>query len=684
MGIYQNRDNIQKFLDDLQGLIYSGIPDIGGDPFTGLPWPGTVDPAANAKFTAARNLILRRDPLGLDLDGDGIELVAATGAVLFDHNSDSIKTGTGWAKSDDGFLVRDLNGNGAIDTGRELFGVDTIKSNGGLASDGFDALRDVDSNGDGFITSADAIYADLRVWRDLDQSGVSTANELFTLADLGITSISTTGTSTGPQAGQLINNNRVALSTTFTQNGTAHTVGAIDLEANNFFTEFPPQVVDDSGNPVAITAQAQALPQMNGSGMVRNMRAAASLNSDFAAALQTFAATTTRDGQRGELDDLISKWAQTSSFASGGLLAATAFNASITYVLPAGVTETSYKNMINVLEAFNGSRFYGNNTGGPRPAGFALQSVTEPTTGNVTYHYIVSPPAQQLAFLQQAYDALKESVYSALVVQTRLKPYLDNIELVIDETGVRFDASASIALAQTKANTDPCNAVADLIDLHKKAIATVRAVGWEPYLTLAGVLEATPVTPQLQSLLAYEHVVSIGASDANYTVTDAHGSAVVGNSQNNVLIGSSGVDELYGGAGNDTITGSYLNNTYIFNRGDGQDTLTNQSHPYYSGYTDVLKFGTGIAAADVTTLRSGENLVFKLNGSTDQITVNNWFPSGSYQIEEIRFSNGVLWSNRPGEHVGDRKPRPSSSHHTSRPASYRNRNLQLHHSGRHF
>jgi hypothetical protein len=94
-----------------------------------------------------------------------------------------------------------------------------------------------------------------------------------TLADLGITSINTNGTNTGPQAGQLIANNRVALSTTFTQNGTAHTVGAIDLEANNFFTEFPPEVVDEAGNPVAITAQAQALPQMNGSGMVRNMRA---------------------------------------------------------------------------------------------------------------------------------------------------------------------------------------------------------------------------------------------------------------------------------------------------------------------------------------------------------------------------------------------------------------------------
>ena len=103
--------------------------------------------------------------------------------------------------------------------------------------------------------------------------GQRACSKLFTLAAMGITSISTQGTTTGPQAGQVINNNRVALSSTFTQNGTTRTVGAIDLEANNFFTQFPTQVVDLTGNSIAITAQAQALPQMNGAGMVRDMRA---------------------------------------------------------------------------------------------------------------------------------------------------------------------------------------------------------------------------------------------------------------------------------------------------------------------------------------------------------------------------------------------------------------------------
>ena len=223
--VREELDRYRREILDMDAAKKRAVDEFLKDRLLFPPIPG-IDQTCNRYYKEARNLVIRRDPLVLDLDGDGIELVAASGAVLFDHNADGIKTGTGWAKSDDGFLVRDVDGNGTIDTGRELFGVDTIKSNGGLASDGFDALRDIDSNGDGFFTNADAAYADLRVWRDLDQNGISTANELFTLADLGITSIATNGTTTGPQAGQLIANNRVALSSTFTQNGTTHTVGA--------------------------------------------------------------------------------------------------------------------------------------------------------------------------------------------------------------------------------------------------------------------------------------------------------------------------------------------------------------------------------------------------------------------------------------------------------------------------
>ena len=120
------------------------------------------------------------DPLVLDLDGDGVELVAENNwnGVLFDFNGNGIKTATQWVKSDYGLLVWDRNKNGKIDDGSELFGEDTIKrptvdTLGGASKpqekdDGFDALGTVDSNLDGKINAKDSEWKNLRVWCDLN------------------------------------------------------------------------------------------------------------------------------------------------------------------------------------------------------------------------------------------------------------------------------------------------------------------------------------------------------------------------------------------------------------------------------------------------------------------------------------------------------------------------------------
>ncbi|MFC5771149.1 calcium-binding protein, partial [Thauera sinica] len=110
---------------------------------------------------------------------------------------------------------------------------------------------------------------------------------------------------------------------------------------------------------------------------------------------------------------------------------------------------------------------------------------------------------------------------------------------------------------------------------------------------------------------------------------------VAATSSNNVLAG---------GAGNDTITGSYYADTYVFNLGDGVDTITDYTP--YTGYTDVLQFGEGIAASDIRTLRSGLDLVFAHRNGTDRVVVKNWFDytdsSASavtdYLIETVRFA----------------------------------------------
>ncbi len=127
------------------------------------------------------------DPLVLDLDGDGIETsTPEQGGVHFDLDNDFFSEKTGWVKADDGLLVWDQDGNRRIDDSTELFG--------SPGTDGFTELAALDDNADGVIDANDANFTNLEVWRDLNQDGRTDQGELFTLAELDITSLGAVGT----------------------------------------------------------------------------------------------------------------------------------------------------------------------------------------------------------------------------------------------------------------------------------------------------------------------------------------------------------------------------------------------------------------------------------------------------------------------------------------------------------
>jgi hypothetical protein len=184
------------------------------------------------------------DPLILDLDGDGLEISPLSKGVLFDANGDTIKTGTAWAASDDGMLVWDRNGNGLIDSGAELFGDETVLTNGPnagkKAANGFVALAELDSNADGKFDLSDAQYASLRIWRDMNQDGISQADELQTLADTGVKSIGLTNATVNTNYTDAI----LAQSGSFTRmdDSTGQT-GSFILAQNNFVRAFAPIAV---------------------------------------------------------------------------------------------------------------------------------------------------------------------------------------------------------------------------------------------------------------------------------------------------------------------------------------------------------------------------------------------------------------------------------------------------------
>ena len=266
----------------------------------------------------AKDFIQRRDPLTFDLDGDGLETVgvAATNPILFDHDADGIKTGTGWVQPDDAFLVMDKNGNGTIDTGRELFGDSTIKNNGQLATDGFDALTDLDSianggNNDGIVNASDSQYAGLRLWRDLNQDGISQTGELFTLASQNIIGINT-GISAHSQT--LPNGNQIADKGTFIKsNGTLGELG--DVTGNLADINLASDTFHRTFTTALDTTSVANLPDMQGSGVVRDLREATTQSATLQTLLTNYSAATTRAAQMAQLDQLLDAWADTGGMA---------------------------------------------------------------------------------------------------------------------------------------------------------------------------------------------------------------------------------------------------------------------------------------------------------------------------------------------------------------------------------
>jgi Ca2+-binding RTX toxin-like protein/subtilisin-like proprotein convertase family protein len=196
---------------------------------------------SNALNNASTGLtkFIPTDPLVLDLNGDGVKLTNYKDApVLFDidHDSGATKEQTGWVSAQDGIVVYDRNTNGKIDDISEVlseyFG-GAIGTNGGGGTkpypNGLAALKTLDSNNDNQFTSADAQWANVKVWVDANHNGITDDGELKTLSSLNITSINLNQTT---QSGLVRDGNEILASSTFVQNGQTKEALAANFIAN--------------------------------------------------------------------------------------------------------------------------------------------------------------------------------------------------------------------------------------------------------------------------------------------------------------------------------------------------------------------------------------------------------------------------------------------------------------------
>jgi Ca2+-binding RTX toxin-like protein len=641
-------------------------------------------------FDEAKNFIPRRDPLVLDLDGDGIETVSATGAVLFDHDGDGVRSGTGWISSDDGILVLDRNGNGLIDSGRELFGADTVLSDGSTATSGFAALADLDANDDGVFDAQDGQYNNVRVWRDLNQDGVSQANELFTLNQLGVASIQLTPSTTVDL--DLGNGNVVDNRGTYTRlDGTVGLAGDLLLAMDHYFRDFT-----GSLDPVEVEAEARLLPRLRGSGAVRDLVEAASLSSNLLSTLQGFAPGTTRDEMRGELDLVISLWAATSTMqsseqvleSSGSVPRTVLFHGDVpaSVVAQGQAAVEAWKQqqhahlapIIAILERFNGSSLITYQNDRVSTGGNTYTWTTVALPGGATEQVMsIELRDEQIAALTSSYAELLESVYARLVLGTRLSAYIESIDTEFVGDDLHIGLASFHALLESKRQDNLAEALKDLVDLYRYGGSILARADWDGQgLLRTWITEASATQSGLAALAAAGitlaqfgqsgttgNDVLWGSEDGNNLWGGAGGDLLVGNDGGDTLYGQDGRDILSGGAGydwlnggagddqltggteNDSLTGGEGSDTYFYYLGDDSDTINNFDRS--AGRFDVLVLGEGITPSGVTVRRLGDSLIINVTGNSDQITVSNYFAAdgtGGYQLDQIRFADGTVWT----------------------------------------
>jgi len=104
---------------------------------------------------------VRKDPLVINFDGTAAQL--QNRRFSFDLDADGTREQVPLLAGNRGYLALDRNGNGKVDSGKELFGP--------ASGNGFAELAELDSDGNGWIDDNDPVFAQLRVWMQDDKGG---------------------------------------------------------------------------------------------------------------------------------------------------------------------------------------------------------------------------------------------------------------------------------------------------------------------------------------------------------------------------------------------------------------------------------------------------------------------------------------------------------------------------------
>ncbi|HEY0488661.1 MAG TPA: VCBS domain-containing protein [Telluria sp.] len=127
----------------------------------------------------------------------------------------------------------------------------------------------------------------------------------------------------------------------------------------------------------------------------------------------------------------------------------------------------------------------------------------------------------------------------------------------------------------------------------------------------------------------------LGGSGNDLLDGGAGSDALSGHEGNDRLLGGLDDDRLAGGLGNDVLEGGGGDDVFQFGRGDGVDVAIDTLG------TNGIDLTGGLVESEVRFNRQGQDLVIAVTGTSDQLTVKNWFDaSGSGW--KVAFSDGAV------------------------------------------
>ena len=626
------------------------IPEKPEEPEGGTEKPQTDNPPSIPEDTKGdigklwEDAENSRSPLVVDLDGDGkIETVSTDGNVHFDFDSNQKIENSGWIGKNEGFLVRDINGNGQIDNGIEMFGNHTVLQNGKNAVNGFEALKDLDSNGNGKFDAEDDAWSQVKVWRDANTNGIVDSGELLTLEQAGIESINL---KYDYQKEADENGNLEIQQGTFNRtDGTTGKVSDVwfDVDGTNtILNEDDITIPDDIKN----------LPDIKGWGNVYSLHAAMALDETgtLKSLVGQYLAATDDNTKDTLLNDIIYHWAGVQDMDPVGR------NPSQVY---GNVLGDARK--LEALEEFMGEDYLGTWCWGERET---------------------NPHGHAAPMILQAFELLKNYVGTILSADMANNPYLQKIILTYNAETKHWDVNVdqAVALLQEAFEADATNGKIEMLQLSnilrfydnaEDVIAAFQAKGsadgtfFETELLNFGHnsvgsaandnLFGTEGNDLMNGLAGNDIIkaaegddTALGGSGNDYIYGEDGDDVLDGEEGNDYLFGGNGNDTLKGGAGDDVLSGGNGADIYLFEKGFGNDSIDNTQDDTAPN-ADIIKFGEGILPENAILQRQGFDLIISVSyedGTTDSVRVFSYFDkqgTSSTTVSAIQFADGTSW-----------------------------------------